>query len=126
MIGKELFAEVDQEFGFYPHRFGPYSREFEQNLSRLIDKGYVSEALVRASPDQQPERVRSDFTLLPKGQEEASRIAGDLSEDDRVLLTKYKRLLSNMGFWGLIHYVYSNYPEYTMASEIANVTQQEV
>lgn len=119
VVGKELFRQVDRVFGFYPHRFGPYSKEFEVNLSKLIANGCISESSVRVYIDQQPDKVRSDYALLPRGLDEASRIVSRLSEMDRLRLAKYKRFLSNMGFWGLIHYVYSNYPEYTIASEIA-------
>ena len=126
ILGKELFEQVDRGFQFYPHRFGPYSRIFEDSLYRLIADGYVSESLARIYINQQPDKVRSDYALLPKGREEASRVISRLSDADRSKLDRYKRIMSSMGFWGLIHYVYSNYPEYTTVSEIAVSNQMEV
>lgn len=118
VIGKELFPDLDRDFKFYPHRYGPYSGVFEQNLRALVEAGLVDETSNFIYTDTSPEKRRSDFRLLPPGKQCASSLLGRLPQAPRMELEKQKRVMSRMGFWGLIHYVYSNYPRYSVASEI--------
>jgi hypothetical protein len=119
VTGKELVPHIDHLFGFFPHRFGPYSFVFDSALKEVVEKGFVEVTPHQESADDAPIRPpRLDYRLSPAGEIEASRLFGKIPEESWIALEQYRKMLSRMGFWGLLTYVYSNYPQYTMFSEI--------
>lgn len=118
VLGKEVESQVDAKFAFFASRFGPYSSAFEPALTHLIKSGLVSEQRVPKAFFVEGARIRHDFSLTPKGVELANRILARIPESELEKITTYKRVLSTLGFWGLIHYVYTKYPEYTVFSEL--------
>jgi hypothetical protein len=115
VIGKELFTDIDKKFGFYPYNYGPYSLPFEQSLSNLIEDELVQ---VTFSEKELPNNGRYDYVLSPKGKIVAKQVFLKLSIESQRSITLYKRTLSKLGFFGLLNYVYSNYPEYAINSKL--------
>jgi uncharacterized protein YwgA len=119
VISKENVPAIDRTFQFFPHRYGPYSKVFELTLTKMIRDG-----LVRETANQEFEGLTStkaprlDYELTPQGTALAGQLVSKIPSPQRMTLDSNKRLLSQMGFWGLIHYVYNNYPEYAIFSEI--------
>lgn len=118
VAGKEIAPQMEKVFAFYPHRFGPYSKEFENALQQLERKGAISVNVQEEIEGFSSMNKRYDYTLQPAGEAIAITLMKRVPPSIRDKLIQYRRLLSRMGFWGIIQYVYSNYPEYATSSEI--------
>jgi len=119
ITGKEKVPSIDQTFQFFGHRFGPYSKVFERNLSSLVSSEMMTETPNNESRGLDTDTpIRLDYTLTEKGVAYANELIEKIPPFERNVLGNWKRVLSKMGLWGLLRYVYSNYPEYTMSSEI--------
>lgn len=116
VVGKELFPELDRKFSFFPSRYGPYTRRFEPNLTKLKKRGVVKE---ETAPSQTAGgQIRFDYKLSAKGVEEFTDLLRHFQTEEKARIDEYKRTLSNLGYWGLLDYVYGKYPEFTVLSEI--------
>lgn len=115
VMGKELFSDIDEKFHFYPYNYGPYSSQFEHSLNQLIDEELIK---VTFSDRETPDNRRYDYSLTPKGKKVAEQIFSKLPLESQKSVTRYKRTLTKLGFFGLLNYVYSNYPEYAVNSKL--------
>ncbi len=118
VIGKEVVQQVDEKFDFFPSRYGPYSAFFQPNLDALVSRKLVHEEEAVGLSRQFGGEARMDYSLTPNGSEAAAALRARLPAAIAARVDEYKRTLSSLGFWGLIRYVYSAYPEYTIASEL--------
>jgi len=118
VIGKELVPQIDSKFGFFPSRYGPYSDQFQPSLTKLVFSGLVQETEAPAAHIDLVGISRYDYYLLSPGLARANELLKRLPGVLTKRISEYKRALTSLGFWGLIHYVYTNYPEYTLASEL--------
>ena len=118
VVGKEVVPQVDLKFEFFPSRYGPYSERFPPSLRELLRSGLISEQKAPAASAELEGITRFDYSLTPDGVETASGLVAGLPPILFARISDYKRSLTSLGFWGLIHYVYANYPEYTVASEL--------
>lgn len=122
VITREVIPQAIPSFGFYPHRFGPYSSVVEESLNHLSAEGLIE---VAEHTENRVENVwstadpkRYDYFLTSLGRTKAEGIGGKIPADTIQSLVKHKRLLSRMGYYGLLSYVYRTYPEFTSASEL--------
>lgn len=118
VLGKEVVPQIDLKFKFFPSRYGPYSKRFLPSVRELVRRGLVTEERAEAASTDLEGVTRFDYYLTPDGVSAANEIVPTLPPGFAARITDYKRTLGGLGFWGLIHYVYANYPEYTVASEI--------
>ena len=118
VIGKESIADIDDEFEFFPSRYGPYSRHFQPALDSLVREGLVIEKLCAGMTGEKSRQSRMEYVLTPAGKTVANSLIDRLPEETKLKIHKSKRILSSMGTWGIINYVYSNYPEYAVLSEL--------
>lgn len=109
LFEKELANELNlnlESFKFIPYRFGPYSRVLEDTLSSM-------EGLIEISKGN-----KKEITLTDEGKKEAEKLLESLSEST-VEKLKFKRLgWDQWGNKGILKRVYTDYPIFTVNSEI--------
>ncbi len=118
VVANEVIPQLKPLFKFYPHRFGPYSKEFESALNGLVDGRFVREILEQEGQGIFSTDARRDYVLLLEGETEAHRLLAQVPQPLKDKLTEYRKLLSRMGYIGLLSYVYSTYPDFTKNSEL--------
>src|SRR2546425_3955050 len=115
LIGKEIEPELDQLLSFFPKDFGPYSQKVASSLNRLEQTSLVSS---RKSAAESGDLERTDFKLTSLGRERA-RVAFDrLRPETRAKVQQLRRGAEELGYSGILRYVYSKYPEYADSSKI--------
>ena len=118
VIAEEVIPQLLQKFNFYAHHFGPYSKEFETALQQLVRMGMIDERMQADAEGIFSTSARHDYILTPKGEVRAVELSRGIPPSMAERLGQYKRLLSRMGYFGLLSYVYATYPEYTTMSEL--------
>lgn len=106
---KEIRKELDDEFKFIPYDYGPYSFILVKIIEFLNKSGYVN---VVTMGDRQ------DFFITEKGSEKANEIYEKIDDETKRKLESLRREATQLGYSGVLRYVYSRYPEYTTASKI--------
>ena len=120
VVGREVVPQAFESFGFFPHRFGPYSQVLENALGNLQERAFISVVSHTDSPENvlTTDVKRYDYILTDLGQERARTVLSGMPDDVVQSLVRHKRVLSKMGYYGLLSYVYGNYPEFTTMSEL--------
>lgn len=95
-------GEVIPFYSFYPYRFGPFSELFYYDLRQLAERGCLQ-----------------GNTVTPLGMEKANEIEPELIEAVEDVVDSFQSEKD------LIEYVYSNYPEYTVKSELVKHNAKE-
>lgn len=106
---KEVKSDLQEHFNFIPFDYGPYSFVLKQIINDLVNEDYI---VVEKSDDRQ------DFILTNKGVEKAEMLSKNLDEKTKHTLENLRREATQLGYRGVLRYVYSRYPEYTTASKI--------
>lgn len=105
----EVKSDLQEHFNFIPFDYGPYSFVLTQIINDLVNEDYI---VVEKSDDRQ------DFILTNKGVEKAEMLSKNLDEKTKQTLENLRREATQLGYRGVLRYVYSRYPEYTTASKI--------
>lgn len=106
---KEVNRDLQGYFNFIPYDYGPYSFVLKTIIDDLVNESYI---VVEKSDD------RHDFILTDKGVEKAEILSKNLDEKTKQTLENLRREATQLGYRGVLRYVYSRYPEYTTASKI--------
>ena len=106
---KEVKSDLQEYFNFIPYDYGPYSFVLKKIIDDLVNEGYI---VVEKSDDRQ------DFILTYNGVEKAEMLSKNLDEKTKQTLENLRREATQLGYRGVLRYVYSRYPEYTTASKI--------
>jgi uncharacterized protein YwgA len=106
---KEIKNDLDGVFNFYPYDYGPYSLVLQDLIDKLNKEGYIEVKIYEE---------RRDFILTDKGVERAKKTYEKLDDKTKQTLEKLRREATQLGYSGVLRYVYSRYPEYTTASKI--------
>ena len=115
LVGKEIDPRFDSVLSFFPKDFGPYSRRVAQSLKRLVNGQLVDS---RRNLSDSSDFERTDFSLTPQGLLAASEAFHKLDPGTRVKLSQLRRGAEELGYSGILRYVYSKYPEYADLSKI--------
>lgn len=107
LVVKEICPDLDIDLNFEPYHYGPFSR----NLANLLDD-LEDNSLIRV------ERYvdTCSYSITSKGVEKVSKL--DVSNDIRKKISNLKNASNNLGYKGLLRYVYFNFPEYAENSKI--------
>lgn len=109
LFEKELSHELElnlESFQFVPFRFGPYSKRLDDALNSM-------EGLVSISGGN-----KKEITLTEAGKKEAQKLLNSLSPST-VNKLRFKRLgWDQWGTKGILKRVYTDYPIFTVKSEI--------
>ena len=106
---KEVRKDLDADFKFVPYDYGPYSFVLDDTVKNLQKQGYIH---VVVNGD------RKDFILTRKGCDRANEVLKKIPEKTRKTLSGLRRDATQLGYSGILRYVYSRYPEFTTASKI--------
>ncbi len=106
---KEVKKDLEDVFKFIAYDYGPYSFVLQNLIDKLSKEGYIE---VRIFEEKR------DFVLTEKGIERGKKAYEKLDEKTRVTLEKLRHDATQLGYSGVLRYVYSRYPEYTTASKI--------
>lgn len=89
-------------YSFFPHKFGPFSAVSYDDLDKLRKDEFLTETL----------------EIMPKGQKIISGL-------DKNITDKVKRVVNNFkSTQEIMSYIYKNYPEYTVKSELIEHTKK--
>lgn len=113
---KEVKKDLEKEFEFVPFDYGPYSFVLKKSIDKLIKEGYIQ---VRKYEDRQ------DFILTDKGVERAKKTYEKIDGKTKKTLENLRREATQLGYSGVLRYVYSRYPEYITASKIRSKVLHE-
>ena len=94
-------------FNWYPHSYGPHSKEVEQAIDDLIDRGVVEREVDRSSSG----RIYKRYTL--KSRAEVERLWKLLPKTIKDIIREIHREFRGKSLDEILTYVYSAYPEYT-------------
>lgn len=112
--------DVKEWYNFYPHDFGPYSAELQNDLDFL-----AREELIKELPEQYGEKIRYQYFLTEKGVNLIEKVFGSTEHRSYLMptleiLTAIKNRYSNLPLEKLINDVYRKYPEYAIFSRFNN------
>jgi len=111
--GGNATADLRRRLGYRPLNFGPFSETLRHEIQSLGEK-----KLVISKTQFTDKYNREIFYLSDKGRDCAQRILNDLDEESRDYLVKICSAAKQLGYSGLLRYVYSNYERFTSKSEI--------
>ena len=106
---KEIKKDLDPIFSFIPYDYGPYSFVLKKAIDELVKEGYIIEK-------QSQDRV--DYFLTEKGIQRAKDLQTHIDEKILKKLENLRKDATQLGYSGVLRYVYTKYPEYTTASKI--------
>jgi uncharacterized protein YwgA len=116
VMSKEDAPNIEEVFNFEPNKYGPYSSSFQNILTNLVKNGLVIEE--HLSEEENEGNERYDYSLTKTGEMHAQTVRKKFSDKEWAILDSKKRMMERMGLWGLLHYVYTSYPDYTVRSEL--------
>ena len=106
---KEIKKDLDKQFNFIPYDYGPYSFVLKRNIDDLSKKGSIE---IKRYDDRQ------DFILTETGIKKSRILFDSLDDKTKQALQNLRHEATELGYRGVLRYVYSRYPEYTTASKI--------
>jgi len=106
---KEIERDLDRVANFIPYDYGPYSFELQNALDNLVIRQDIS--LTRSGD-------RIDFSLTENGMKTASKIFSTIPDLKKEKMEKLRQDANNLGYNGVLRYVYARYPEFTTLSKI--------
>jgi uncharacterized protein YwgA len=109
---KELFSDVTFEPGFFPWRYGAFSKVIEDTLKILEKQNYIQ---IKRRKGQ-----GSMFFITESGRSKIKHKMVSLGIDFRNLREK-KTDWDEWSHKGILHYVYRKYPEYTSRTEVPHL-----
>ena len=99
--------DVKMKFNFEPDRFGPFATEIYDEIDFLKSVGMINEG------------SRKKYEISDKGKRFLEmKTYGRVHEDIRKRISDLKEKHGREKLDDLLRYVYSNYPEFTVKSEI--------
>lgn len=114
LLVKEILPQLDNDFKFYPANFGPYSKVFAQEVNRMINEGIIS--VERLSRENDEESFR--FFLNEEFVERARQSFNKLPDNLKFKIMRKRKGWDQLGYTGIVRFVYTKYPEYTIYSKI--------
>lgn len=119
----EFFEEYgdDVAFNFAPYKMGPFSDEVYSELEFLLQLSAIeSEPMdTPASIGQSDSALgNKEFRITSKGEKIAAQLTDVLEPEYETELEELVAEYNSMGLRELLRYVYSEYPDYAVESEI--------
>jgi uncharacterized protein len=133
---KKNIPLVEQNFyEFFPWNFGPFSKQVYDDLTFFKLRGFIrsteskEEGLPEAAAewnkwmsgldlDEINEYSEEELTLTPYGENYTKGLYDLISDEQKEILTRFKKNLSNAPLRAILKYVYEKYPEQTDKSQI--------
>lgn len=112
---EEQTSEIRQKLGFKPLNFGPYSQVVRNAMDRLI-----SERKVVTKRDSTDKYNKETFFLTEDGVMTARLLDRSLDAWTRNYIERLCSAAKQLGYAGLLRYVYRKYESFTSKSEIVD------
>ncbi len=127
----DFFKEYEEDvaFNFAPYKMGPFSDEVYSELEFLLQLSAIDLTPMRDSTRGNPpdSRLRNkEFHITPKGEKIASQLVEILEPEYEKELEELVEEYNTMELKELLRYVYTEYPEYAIESEIKDEVFSEV
>ncbi|MHB8396842.1 MAG: hypothetical protein ACYDAZ_08795 [Thermoplasmataceae archaeon] len=103
LVKETIFSKADG-YKFVPHYYGPFSRDLDSDLNKLIVSGDINDT--------------EGFVLTPAGFRNAHALWNNLDQTHKAALSRIKERYNRMTSEDLINYVYGKYKKYTVKSAI--------
>lgn len=113
LLAKELIPQLDKKFKFYPANFGPYSKVFAKEVNKLIEKGIIK-LEVKTEGGKEIFRFRLSEDAIEKAKQSFNKLPNEL----KFKIIRKRKGWDQLGYTGIVRFVYTKYPEYTIYSEI--------
>jgi uncharacterized protein YwgA len=103
---------LEEIFNYFPHFYGPYSRDVIRSINTLAYCGFVDvrERVYPLETDGDKERIAREYTLTIKGVDFAETLFRRLPEEFRRRIVRLRPFAAKTTR-ELPKYVYSKYPE---------------
>ena len=112
LLIKEVLNEDEiQDAKFVPYRYGMYSFTVANCLTNLEYSGYIERRGKKNSKLEQ-------FRITKKGKEYISDIFSSFSENVQNLIREKRKGWDQLGYDGILRYVYQKYPDYRETSRL--------
>lgn len=129
------FTDIEKDFSFEAHDYGPWSGEIFDNIEALKEMEMLSlEEKMLESPQEivdEMEWIRQTaeayvpmqkklliYSLTFRGEMVGKKLYERLSPDERARVERTKRKFNYMSLDQLLKYIYTNYPQVTIKSKI--------
>ncbi len=101
-------------YSFIPYNYGPYSKELQQDIDVLIEKGLINEEQESLEDD----RIIYSYSATIDGLLFFNKLQTDVELHERIYniiseLAETKKKYQSLPLDELIHLVYNMYPEFT-------------
>ncbi|RDZ42955.1 DUF4065 domain-containing protein [Haloferax sp. Atlit-19N] len=117
----EFFLEYEDDiaFNFAPYKMGPFSQDVYSELHFLLQLN----AIEKSSWDTDTEYIESDlanqrFVITDKGHKIAKELVNILDQSHQQEIQNIVNKYNSLSLNELLEYVYTEYPKYTVNSEI--------
>jgi hypothetical protein len=105
-ISKKKGGSRETAFDFEPDRFGPLSVELYDQLHYLAMSGMISS------------QEQKNYSLTTRGKQFVERVVLPRNAEMAGAIERLKEKFGTMDLTALLKYVYTNYPEFAVKSEI--------
>ncbi len=109
---KTLFQKETADLGFFPYKFGAYSKTIDDSLDVLHNSGLIQ--IKSRSADT------TTYSITSAGKRTISRKLKDMGINLKKLKDK-KTDWDELKIRGLMKFVYRNYPEYTTKTKVPSL-----
>lgn len=116
ILANDIFPNLSDRFKFYPSHYGPYSDVFARTVKELIKRD-----LVKVDTETDGKTITYIFTLTEKGKEKAKSAFEGLPQNYQETMSRKRRGWDQLGYRGIVRFVYTKYPEYTTKSKILDM-----
>lgn len=113
LLAQDVFPLIKNKFEFYPASFGPYSKNFAKAVNELIKGGSIS-----LETKEEGDNIIFRFRLSEKGEEIAKEAFEKLTEKEQNIIKRKRKGWDQLGYRGIVRFVYTKYPEYAVLSKI--------
>jgi len=128
--GPKSLVEIAKEYDYKAYKMGPYTENLRKDLDTLISFGLVGTERLRYmisddvddpyyEQEENYKRVESQkFFLTESGKEVGAELWDNLSSKDKTELMEFKTFFCSLTLRQLLIFVYDQFPEFTVKSEI--------
>jgi predicted transcriptional regulator len=112
LLEHDLNVRLDDVFHYFPHFYGPYSRDIIKSINTLAYRGFVdvTERVYQSETDGDKERIAREYRLTNKGVDFAETLFRRLPDEFQKRIVRLRPFAAKTTK-ELLKYVYSKYPE---------------
>ncbi len=113
---KEINKELDSVFNFIPYYYGPYSFVLINKIDYLTTNKLIEKKNIGG---------KVEYKLTTNGIEKSKQLWKYMDSSIAKKIINLRKDGTQLGYSGILRYIYSRYPEYTTASKIKEKINNE-